>query len=50
MSGESPFIRPIGDHRSKIRAEVEAMLDKVQASLQLNPSLTPLFTIRWEVQ
>lgn len=37
------------DHRAKIRADVEAMLDKIQASLQLNPSLAPLFTIRWEV-
>jgi len=37
------------DRRAKIREEVEAMLDKIQASLQLDPSLTPLFTIRWEV-
>jgi excisionase family DNA binding protein len=37
------------DRRAKIREEVEAMLDKIQASLQLDPSLTTLFTIRWEV-
>jgi excisionase family DNA binding protein len=37
------------DRRAKIRADVETMLDKIQASLQLDPSLTPLFTIRWEV-
>ena len=37
------------DRRAKIRADVEAMLDKIQASLHLNPSLAPLFTIRWEV-
>jgi excisionase family DNA binding protein len=37
------------DRREKIRADVEAMLDQIQASLQLQPSLAPLFTIRWEV-
>lgn len=37
------------DRRAKIREEVEAMLDKIQARLQLDPSLTPLFTIRWAV-
>jgi exonuclease VII large subunit len=37
------------DRRAKIRADVEAMLDKIQESLKLEPSLTPLFTIRWEV-
>jgi excisionase family DNA binding protein len=37
------------DRRAKIRAEVEAMLDQIQESLKLEPSLTPLFTIRWEV-
>ena len=41
--------REFFDRREKIREEVEAMLDKIQASLQLDPSLTPLFTIRWEV-
>ncbi len=37
------------DRRAKIRADLEAMLDQIQASLNLQPSLTPLFTIRWEV-
>lgn len=37
------------DRREKIRDEIEAMLDEVQASLQLTPTLTPIFTIRWEV-
>jgi hypothetical protein len=37
------------DRRAKVRADVEAMLDKIQESLKLEPSLTPLFTIRWEV-
>jgi superfamily II DNA or RNA helicase len=37
------------DKRDEIRAEIEAMLDKVQESLKMQPSLTPLFTIRWEV-
>jgi excisionase family DNA binding protein len=37
------------DRRAKIRADVEVMLDKIQESLKLEPSLTPLFTIRWEV-
>ena len=37
------------DHRAKIQADVEAMLDKIQASLHLSPSLAPLFTIRWEI-
>jgi excisionase family DNA binding protein len=37
------------DRRAKIRADVELMLDKIQESLKLEPSLTPLFTIRWEV-
>jgi excisionase family DNA binding protein len=41
--------REFFDRREKIRADVEAMLDQIQASLQLQPSLTPLFTIRWEV-
>lgn len=41
--------REFFDRREKIREEVEAMLDKIQASLQLDPSLTRLFTIRWEV-
>jgi hypothetical protein len=37
------------DKRAEIRAEVEAMLDKVQESLKMQPTMTPLFTIRWEV-
>jgi excisionase family DNA binding protein len=37
------------DRRAKIRADVETMLDRIQESLKLEPSLTPLFTIRWEV-
>lgn len=41
--------REFFDRREQIRAEVEAMLDKIQESLKLEPSLTDLFTIRWEV-
>jgi excisionase family DNA binding protein len=37
------------DRRAKIRTEVEAMLDGIQESLKLEPVLTDLFTIRWEV-
>ena len=37
------------DRRATIRTEVEAMLDKIQESLKLEPTLTDLFTIRWEV-
>jgi hypothetical protein len=37
------------DKRSEIRTEVETMLDRVQDSLRMLPSMTPLFTIRWEV-
>lgn len=37
------------DRRAAIRAEVEAMLDQIQESLKLEPTLTDLFTIRWEV-
>ena len=37
------------DRRAAIRTEVEAMLDKIQESLKLEPTLTDLFTIRWEV-
>jgi excisionase family DNA binding protein len=37
------------DRRAKIRAEVEVMLDKIQESLKLEPTLTDLFMIRWEV-
>jgi len=37
------------DRRATIRAEVESMLDQIQESLKLEPALTDLFTIRWEV-
>jgi hypothetical protein len=37
------------DRRAKIRTDAEAMLDQIQESLKLDPSLTVLFTIRWEV-
>jgi superfamily II DNA or RNA helicase len=37
------------EKRAQIRAEVEAMLDQVQESLKMQPILTPLFTIHWEV-
>ena len=37
------------DRRAKIRSDVDAMLDRIQESLKLEPSLMPLFTIRWEV-
>lgn len=41
--------REFFDRREKIRADVEAMLDKIQESLKLEPTLADLFTIRWEV-
>lgn len=37
------------DRRATIRSEVEAMLDQIQESLKLEPTLVDLFTIRWEV-
>jgi excisionase family DNA binding protein len=37
------------DRRATIRAEVEAMLDQIQEALKLEPALSDLFTIRWEV-
>ncbi|MBX5495317.1 MAG: hypothetical protein IRZ15_08265, partial [Bryobacteraceae bacterium] len=37
------------DRRAQIRAEVDKMLDKIQESLRMEPTTTPLFTIRWEV-
>jgi excisionase family DNA binding protein len=37
------------DRRAAIRAEVEAMLDKIQENLKIQPVMTPLFTVRWEV-
>ena len=38
------------DRRATLRAEVDAMLDRIQESLKIKPSLAPLFTVRWEVQ
>lgn len=35
--------------RADIRAEVEAMLDTIQESLKVEPTLTHLFTLRWEI-
>lgn len=37
------------DRRAQIRGEVEEMLDRIQESLKIEPTLTPLFTLRWEV-
>lgn len=37
------------DRRSQLRAEVDTMLDRIQESLKIEPTMTPLFTIRWEV-
>lgn len=37
------------DRRAAIRDEVETMLDQIQESLKLEPAVTDLFTIRWEV-
>jgi hypothetical protein len=37
------------ERRAAIRAEVEAMLDKIQESLKIVPTMSPLFTIRWEI-
>jgi hypothetical protein len=37
------------DRRAQIRDEVEAMLDRIQESLKIEPTLTPLFTLRWEI-
>jgi excisionase family DNA binding protein len=37
------------DRRATIRAEVDGMLDKIQESLKLQPTIIDLFTIRWEV-
>lgn len=41
--------REFFDRREQIRTEVEGMLDQIQESLKLEPALTDLFTIRWEV-
>ncbi len=43
------FPKPI-QLSSKSVGWVEAMLDKVQASLQIEPSLQTLFTVRWEIK
>ena len=37
------------DKRAEIRADVEAMLDRIQETLKMERTLIPLFTIRWEV-
>jgi ERCC4-related helicase len=37
------------DRRTQIRNDVESMLDRIQESLKLEPTLTPLFSIQWEV-
>lgn len=37
------------ERRAAIRAEVEVMLDKIQESLRIVPTMRPLFTIRWEI-
>jgi hypothetical protein len=36
--------------KKAIRKEVEDLLDAIQASLKLEPQLTPVFTIRWELR
>lgn len=38
------------ERKKAIRREVEDILDSVQASLKLAPTLDHLFTVRWEVQ
>ena len=48
-SKRDKFKREFFDRREQIRAEVEAMLDQIQESLKLEPAMTDLFTIRWEV-
>ena len=37
------------ERRAAIRAEVEAMLDRIQESLKIVPTMDSLFTIRWEI-
>jgi superfamily II DNA or RNA helicase len=37
------------DRRAQLRTEIEDMLDRIQESLKIEPTLMPLFTIRWEV-
>ena len=38
------------ERKKAIRKEVEDLLDDIQASLKLTPELTPVFTVRWELQ
>jgi ERCC4-related helicase len=37
------------ERKKSIRKEVEDLLDEIQASLKVEPKLTPIFTIRWEL-
>lgn len=37
------------DRRATLRAEVEAMLDKIQESLKMQPSVAAVFGVRWAV-
>jgi ERCC4-related helicase len=37
------------EQRAAARVEVEAMLDRIQESLKIDPIMTPLFTVRWEI-
>jgi hypothetical protein len=37
------------ERKKAIRKEVEDILDSIQASLKFTPTLTPIFTIRWEI-
>jgi ERCC4-related helicase len=37
------------ERRSAIRVEVEEMLDRIQESLKIAPTMNSLFTVRWEV-
>lgn len=43
------LVRQRYDRKKQIREQVNAMLDDVLASLKLEPAVTPLFTIRWEL-
>lgn len=38
------------ERRKTTRAEVEAILDRLQADLELVPTIEPIFTIRWELK
>lgn len=37
------------ERRAAIRAEVESMLDRIQESLKIVPTMSAMFTIRWEI-